>query len=65
MAFSTLFTLEVERVWLFMVPLVVTTAGRHLHALVETSGSLAALRLAAGLQCLQLFGFEALLRTGW
>jgi hypothetical protein len=65
MAFSTLFTLEVERVWLFMVPLVAVAAGRYLHELMEASGSLAAFRTAAALQCLQLFAAEALLRTGW
>ncbi|HVR70057.1 MAG TPA: glycosyltransferase family 39 protein [Vicinamibacteria bacterium] len=65
MAFSTLFTLEVERVWLFLVPLVAAAAARHLHALVEASGSLAVIRTAGALQCLQLFAFEALLRTGW
>jgi hypothetical protein len=65
MAFSTLFTLEVERVWLFMVPVVVAAAARHLHGLVEETGRLAVLRTAAALQCLQLFASEALLRTGW
>ena len=65
MAFSTLFTLEVERVWLFLVPLVAVAAGRYVHELVERSGSLAVVRTAAGVQCLQLFAAEALLRTGW
>lgn len=33
MAFSSLFSMEVERVWLFMVPLVALVAARHLRVL--------------------------------
>jgi hypothetical protein len=63
-AFSTLFTLEVERVWLFMTPFVAAPAAHYLHGRY-LEGDRSALRWTFGLLALQLVAFEALLRTPW
>jgi hypothetical protein len=63
-AFSTLFTLEVERVWLFMAPFVAAPAAHYLHGRY-LEGDRSALRWTFGLLALQLVAFEALLRTPW
>jgi 4-amino-4-deoxy-L-arabinose transferase-like glycosyltransferase len=65
MAFSTLFTLEVERIWLFMVPFVVVAAAAHIEALRARTGGAGLLPLAAVIQGVQLFAFEVALRTNW
>src|SRR6266571_4423122 len=62
MACSTLFTLEVERVWLFMVPFVVVVAAVHLDRAREDRRR-GEIRTVILLMCLQLFGFELMLRT--
>jgi hypothetical protein len=64
-AFSTLFTLEVERIWLFMVPFVAVAAARHVVALMEGGASTFPFYWTAVLTAVQLVGFEALLQTAW
>ncbi len=64
-AFSTLFTLEVERIWMFMLPLVLIPAGKHLAAYIEERRSLAMFYVVAGLLWAQILAFEILLDTRW
>ncbi len=59
-AFSTLFTMEVERVWIFMVPLILIPVAKHL-----SKRGLADFYWVAGLSCLQLVLFEVTLYTYW
>jgi len=64
-AFSTLFTLEVERIWMFMLPFVLIPAGKHLAAHIEERRSLSMFYLIASLLWLQILLFEILLDTRW
>ena len=59
-AFSTLFTMEVERVWIFMSPFIIIPVAKHL-----SQRGLADLYWVAGLSCLQLVLFEVTLYTYW
>lgn len=59
-AFSTLFTMEVERVWIFMAPFIVIPVAKHL-----SQRGLADFYWVAGLSCLQLVLFEVTLYTYW
>jgi hypothetical protein len=64
MAFSTLFTLEVERIWLFTAPFVVLPVASSLLAAGNGSG-IATLRFVAGLLAFQLIVSEATIQTPW
>ena len=59
-AFSTLFTMEVERIWIFMAPFILIPVAKHL-----SQRGLADFYWVAGLSCLQLVLFEATLYTYW
>ncbi len=59
-AFSTLFTMEVERIWIFMVPFFVIPVAKHL-----TSRPISDLYWVAGILVGQLILGEALLYTYW
>ena len=59
--FSTLFTLEVERIWIFMVPFVVIPGAKYLLRRRRRWEVYAVL----GLTCVQLLSMEILLRTYW
>ena len=59
-AFSTLFTMEVERVWIFMVPFILIPVAKHL-----SQRGIADFYWVAGLLCLQLVLFEVTLYTYW
>ena len=59
-AFSTLFTMEVERIWIFMVPFFVIPVAKHL-----TARPLADLYWVAGILVTQLIVGEVLLYTYW
>ena len=59
-AFSTLFTMEGERVWIFMAPFIVIPVAKHL-----SQRGLADFYWVAGLSCLQLVLFEVTLYTYW
>ena len=59
-AFSTLFTMEVERVWIFMSPFIIIPVAKHL-----SQQGLADFYWVAGLSCLQLVLFEVTLYTYW
>ena len=59
-AFSTLFTMEVERVWIFMAPFILIPVAKHL-----SQRGLADFYWVAGLSCLQLVLFEVTLYTYW
>lgn len=64
-AFSTLFTAEVERIWLFLAPLVVLPAASRLDAWRERTGSDAPFYTAATLLAAQTLVFEVVLNTRW
>lgn len=58
--FSALFTMEVERVWIFMVPFVLIPVAKYLD-----QRGIADFYWVAGLSCLQLVLFEITLYTYW
>ena len=58
--FSTLFTMEVERIWIFMVPFLIIPVAKHL-----TERPLADFYWVAGLLIVQLIVSEVLLYTYW
>ncbi len=58
--FSTLFTMEVERIWIFMVPFFVIPVAKHL-----TARPMSDLYWVAGVLVVQLIVGEALLYTYW
>jgi hypothetical protein len=65
-----LYTLEVERIWMFMTPFVLIPAAKHLENLIEPRGKRRRqnLRLFYGvatLLCIQILAFEILLNTRW
>lgn len=59
-AFSTLFTMEVERIWIFMAPFIVIPVAKYL-----SQRGIADFYWVAGLSCLQLVLFEVMLYTYW
>ena len=59
-AFSALFTMEVERVWIFMVPFILIPVAKYL-----SQRGIADFYWVAGLLCLQLVLFEVTLYTYW
>ena len=63
--FSTLFTMEVERIWIFMIPFIVIPVAKYLHDRYEQQKSLADFYWVAGLLCVQLVWFEVTLYTYW
>ncbi len=64
-AFATLFTLEVERIWMFMLPFILIPAGKHLAAYIEERKSLGMFYFTASLLWIQILAFEILLDTRW
>lgn len=58
--FSTLFTMEVERIWIFMVPFFVIPVAKHL-----TTRPVSDLYWVAGILVAQLIVSEVLLYTYW
>ena len=58
--FSTLYTMEVERVWIFMAPFILIPVAKYLSQRVMTD-----FYWVAGLSCLQLVLFEVTLYTYW
>jgi len=60
-SFSTLFTLEVERIWIFMVPFIVIPASKHLY---ERHRPWEFYTVAA-FTCFQLLLAEMFLYTYW
>ena len=63
--FSTLFTMEVERIWIFMAPFIVIPVAKYLHERCEQRQRMADFYWVAGLLCLQLILFEVTLYTYW
>ena len=59
-AFSALFTMEVERVWIFMAPFILIPVAKYL-----SQRGIADFYWVAGLSCLQLVLFEVTLYTYW
>ena len=59
-AFSTLFTMEVERVWIFMAPFINIPVAKYL-----SQRGIADFYWVAGLLCVQLVLFEITLYTYW
>ena len=64
-AFSTLYSMETERIWLFMVPFVAIPAAKYVHDLCERESNLEPFWWVAGLLCLQLVVSETMLNTFW
>ena len=64
-AFSTLFTAEVERIWLFLVPFLVIPAAKRLDEWRRLTASDAPFYAVAVLLCAQTVGFEVVLNTRW
>ena len=64
-AFSTLFTAEVERIWLFLVPLLVLPVASRLYEWRRSTGSEAPFFTVAVLLCAQTVAFEVVLNTRW
>ena len=58
--FSTLFTMEVERIWIFMTPFVLIPVAKYL-----SQRGIGDFYWVAGLLCLQLVLFEVILYTYW
>jgi hypothetical protein len=65
MIFSSLFSFEVERVWLFMVPPLVLVAGRQLWTLEARVGGRAMTYATLAVSAVQLLLAETLLGTFW
>ena len=59
-AFSALYTMEVERIWIFMAPFIVIPVAKHLSQRDITD-----FYWVVGLSCLQLVLFEVALYTYW
>lgn len=64
-AFSTLYTMEVERIWIFMAPFVVIPVAKYLRELCNQQQRTSPFFWVAGLLCFQLVLFEATLYTYW
>ena len=64
LAFSTLFTMEVERIWLFMAPCVVVPAAHVLQQIAERDRR-SAFYWTAALLGVQTLVFQTALRTLW
>lgn len=64
-AFSTLFTLEVERIWMFMLPFIIIPAGKHLAAYIEERKKTRMFYVTTTLLWIQILAFEILLNTRW
>lgn len=60
-SFSTLFTLEVERIWIFMVPFIAIPAAKHLYEKHRSWEFYA----VASLLCIQILLSEIFLYTYW
>ena len=59
-SFSTLFTMEVERIWIFMAPFILIPVAKYL-----SHRGIADFYWVVGLLCLQLILFEVTLYTYW
>jgi hypothetical protein len=64
-AFSTLYTMEVERIWIFMAPFVVIPAAKYLHDRCNQEGNARSFYWVVGLLCVQLVLAEVTLYTYW
>jgi hypothetical protein len=64
-SFSTLFTLETERIWIGMIPYLAIPAARLLELARRAEGSGTALWVAAALLSVQILAFETFLNTRW
>ena len=63
--FSALYTLEVERIWMFMALMLTVAAGRYLDDRQKRGGGDAAFYWTAGLLGLQVLGAETFFDTLW
>jgi hypothetical protein len=64
-SFSTLYAMEVERIWIFMAPFVVVPAAQQLHEICRRSGHARALRWTTAMLSVQIVLFELTLDTRW
>jgi hypothetical protein len=63
--FSALYTLEVERIWMFMALMLTLAAGRHLDERQKRGGGDSAFYWTAGLLTLQVLGTETFFDSLW
>ena len=63
--FSALYTLEVERIWMFMALMLTLAAGRYLDERQRGGAGDAAFYWTAGLLALQVIGTETFFDTLW
>ena len=63
--FSALYTLEVERIWMFMALMVTLSAGRYLDERQKGGGGDSAFYWTAGLLGLQVLGTETFFDSLW
>jgi len=64
-AFSTLFTLEVERIWMYMLPFILIPAGNYLSSYIEERQEVWMFYVITALLWIQLLFFEIFLNTRW
>ncbi len=63
--FSALYTLEVERIWMFMALMLALAAARYLDERQKHGGGEAAFYWTAGLLALQVIAMETFFDTLW
>lgn len=64
-SFSTLYTTETERIWIFMAPFIVIPAAKYIHDLCSRRNSYVDFFWVSALLCIQILSFEILLFTYW
>lgn len=65
MAFSTLYTVETERIWMFMAPFVLIPAAVNLEGYIEGTGRRWMLYLVILILYVQTLALEVLINTLW
>lgn len=64
-SFSTLYTTETERIWIFMAPFIVIPAAKYIHDLCSRRHSHVDFFWVSALLCIQILSSEILLLTYW
>ena len=64
-AFATLYTLETERIWIFMAPFLLIPAAKNLLLYVEEKKNQRMFYIVTIMLCIQTLAFEILIDTRW